>query len=97
MANLIMSELLVISNKNIKIANESSSFEESLLVKFRQEINPFHAESVCKSVNSIISSFENHKNQENLNNFLDNLVSLYEWDQQNQNFMRFFFVKLNKN
>ena len=87
MANKIMSELIVTPSKFL--LNQNNSTDESLLVKMRQEITPFHSECMSKTINSMISSFDHQKNEENLTYFLENTMSLYEWDLQNKNFMRF--------
>ena len=89
MAIQIMSELVVTPSKFL--LNQNNSAEESLLVKMRQEITPFHDECMSKSIKSIINSFDYQKNEENLTSFLENILTLYEWDLQNQNFMRFIF------
>jgi len=90
MATQIMSELIVIPHK--LLVNQNNSADESLLIKMRQEITPFHSECISKTINSIINSFDYQKNEENMSYFLENVVSLYEWDLQNQNFMRLFLI-----
>jgi hypothetical protein len=90
MATQIMSEIIVIPHKFL--VNQNNSADESLLIKMRQEITPFHSECISKTINSIINSFDYQKNEENMNYFLENVVSLYEWDLQNQNFMRLFLI-----
>ena len=85
MASLIMSELVILPPKYLK--NQIST-DESLMVKIRQEISPFHVDCLQKTVNAIINSFVYQKNEEKLSNFLENITALHQWDLQNPNFMR---------
>ena len=86
MANQIISELIVIPSKYL--LNQISNTEESLIVKIRQEISPFHVECLRQTVNSIIYSFSYQKNEENLSYFLENIIAIHEWDLRNPNSMR---------
>lgn len=98
-----MSKLMLIDNRNTKVRNSkneieinfvSSAAEEPMLIRIRQELNPFHPNSLRESIFSIINSFYNLKicDREEfeiqVKYFVDNLLMIYEWDLQNQYFMR---------
>lgn len=83
-ANELISEFLVIS---IQSSNSNSSVE-TLLNKLRQEINPFHPDSFMSSIKSVLESLQSSKNEAKMNSFVNNLISIHEWDTQNQFFIR---------
>jgi hypothetical protein len=83
MTNLIMSQLMLIPNNQ----TESSS-KWSIIIKFRQEVNAFHCFSLKETIKSISKSFANDSEENDLLDFIKNLVMIYDWDLKNKHFMR---------
>jgi hypothetical protein len=81
-ANCFLNKLFVLS----KVEN-TNGYEESILIKLRQEINSFHPDCVNDAVKSLLKQFNNEKNEDSFKFFIQNLISIYEWDVQNQHFM----------
>ena len=84
MANSFLNKLFVLSKME-----KTNAYEESILIKLRQEINSFHPNCVNDVVKSLLKQFNNQKNEDYFKFFIQNLISIYEWDVQNQHFMRF--------
>lgn len=90
-AGLIMKELLVLENKN-ETQNRTYTLDECILVKIRQEINPFHSECFNKTVKSLINYLLNiEPDQWKFASLINNLVDVYEWDIQNKCFMKYLY------
>jgi hypothetical protein len=70
---------------------KENGYEESILIKLRQEINSFHPDCVNDVVRSLLKQFNNEKNEESFKFLIENLISIYEWDVQNRHYMRFLF------
>lgn len=83
--NQLISELLLINIPNFDFSNNTELF----LNKFRQEINPFHPDSFRNSIKSTIELLKINKDQKNLVCFVNNLISIFDWDNQNKYFIRF--------
>jgi hypothetical protein len=83
-ANSFLNKLFVLSKME-----KTNAYEESILIKLRQEINSFHPNCVNDVVKSLLKQFNNQKNEDYFKFFIQNLISIYEWDVQNQHFMRF--------
>lgn len=92
-AGLLMNELLLLENKT---ANKTSyTLDECILVKLRQEINPFHVDCFNNSIKSTINYFSNLTDksaERKLNSFVNNLVIIYEWDIHNKCFMKYLDI-----
>jgi hypothetical protein len=92
-ATLFLTELFQLKNEEAKV----TSYEESILIKLRQELNSFHPTCISEVVFSLLKLFTNEPNEDRLGFFIQNLTSIYEWDIQNQHFMRFLFYLLFSN
>ena len=92
MCNLVMSELILTSSKHF----HANTHEDSMLIKLRQEINPFHPQCLIECIKSIVSLLGIEKDEEKLFNLIENLKSIYEWDLQNPNFMRYLKIHCQK-
>jgi hypothetical protein len=106
----IMSELIKISFNFETNGNETDSMpiisnnkqqSESILIKLRIEITPFHPDCLRKTIISLIHTISEDDigNDEDKNDkhyqlltFIKNLILIYQWDLQNQYFMRFFIL-----
>ena len=84
-AKSIQSELFLLP---VNTSNQSNA-HETFLIKFRQEISPFHESCVRNAIKSLIQSFRGsyHESTNELESFLKNLTLIHEWDLLNQNFM----------
>ena len=89
-SNSIMIEFL---KTQVILQSESKELRHTewpLLLRFRQEINPFYNFSLRNSTKSLARSFNNEtapssEDQEELYNFVQNMNLLYDWDLKNNN------------
>jgi hypothetical protein len=60
-----------------------------MILRFRQEVNPFHYSCLHDTVLSLSKSFAANRNESNdLKIFLQNIFLIYDWDFKNKNYMR---------
>lgn len=72
-------------------SKKSLSYTEwPMVLRFRQEINPFHYLCLRTTVRSLIKTFLNNSSSGEtveLNNFIQNVALIYDWDLKNKTYM----------
>lgn len=82
-AGALMRKLLTLETQNGTI--KSSSLDEGILVKIRQEISPFHEQCFADAVKSLVNHLsEIEPDEEKLTALVHNMVLVHEWDIQNK-------------
>lgn len=73
------------------VSKKSLSYSDwPMILRFRQEINPFHFLCLRTTVRSLIKTFLNNSSScetVELNNFIQNVTLIYDWDLKNKTFM----------
>ena len=87
-SNTVMRELLQIPVRIPREKKELNYGEWPVVLKFRQEVNSFHAKCLRESVKSLTNYLLNDLNQMSLYFFIQNLCLIYSWDLRNKNNMR---------
>lgn len=88
-AGSLMRQLLTLetnhSDENKTMTMSSSSLEESMLVKIRVEIGPFHENCFADALKSVVNYLvEIEPDDVKLNALVNNMILVYEWDIQNK-------------